>query len=383
MAFAGVSVIVGGKLMEGSTTPTFDAGAASGYHLLVLQGCSYTSNLTEDFMIVSHSFTVGGHRWSIYYQHFSKHPDYAFYTSLQLLHDDGADGSLQEKLENPVKVQVDFSFGDETEKQEPARIRANNIVEFGGVNESMKGHGRFVTREAMLKSTLLVDDCFTIRWDVVVLNPASSTSSAIDLPPSEMKQDFADFLLSGVGADVVFRVGDETFAAHRCVLAARSSVFKAMLFGPMKEGMSTNIQIDNMDATVFKALLGFIYGDSLPAEMPSGNEDDGVDLLQHLLVVADSYGLKRLSAMCEKKLCKHIGVTTATTMLALAGHARKVGLLERYLGWRGCGANKCMLMIGVTPLPALMKRSLGGVGSGRTKSPSTPPRRMTAPGRAF
>lgn len=37
-----------------------------------------------------------------------------------------------------------------------------------------------------------------------------------------------------------------------------------------------------------------------------------------------------------------------TTMLALAGHARQVGLLERYLAWRGCGANKCMLMIGVT-----------------------------------
>ena len=37
-----------------------------------------------------------------------------------------------------------------------------------------------------------------------------------------------------------------------------------------------------------------------------------------------------------------------TTMLALAGHARQVGLLERYLVWRGCGAGKCMLMIGVT-----------------------------------
>ena len=37
-----------------------------------------------------------------------------------------------------------------------------------------------------------------------------------------------------------------------------------------------------------------------------------------------------------------------TTMLALAGHARQVGLFERYLAWRGCGAGKCMLMIGVT-----------------------------------
>ena len=61
-----------------------------------------------------------------------------------------------------------------------------------------------------------------------------------------------------------------------------------------------------------------------------------------------------------------------TTMLALAGHARQVGLLERYLGWRGCGANKCMLMIGVTGARAQSKAALraalrlaGGVHIGR------------------
>ncbi|MDT1858020.1 FAD-binding oxidoreductase, partial [Acinetobacter baumannii] len=33
------------------------------------------------------------------------------------------------------------------------------------------------------------------------------------------------------------------------------------------------------------------------------------------------------------------------TMLALAGHGRQVALLERYLGWRGCGRGKCMLLV--------------------------------------
>jgi alkyldihydroxyacetonephosphate synthase len=37
-----------------------------------------------------------------------------------------------------------------------------------------------------------------------------------------------------------------------------------------------------------------------------------------------------------------------TTMLTLAGHKRLVGLLEGWLGWRGCGAGKCMLMIGAS-----------------------------------
>ncbi|WP_296449272.1 FAD-binding oxidoreductase, partial [Rhodoferax sp. UBA5149] len=36
------------------------------------------------------------------------------------------------------------------------------------------------------------------------------------------------------------------------------------------------------------------------------------------------------------------------TNLTLAGHARLIGWLQRYLSWRGCGEGKCMLMLGVT-----------------------------------
>jgi alkyldihydroxyacetonephosphate synthase len=36
------------------------------------------------------------------------------------------------------------------------------------------------------------------------------------------------------------------------------------------------------------------------------------------------------------------------TNLTLAGHARLISWLERYLSWRGCGSGKCMLMLGVS-----------------------------------
>jgi speckle-type POZ protein len=82
-------------------------------------------------------------------------------------------------------------------------------------------------------------------------------------------------------------------------------------------------------------MLGFIYGDSLlvPADAKGkeeGNDDDdqGVALLQHLLVAADRYHLPRLRAMCEKRLCEHISVTTSTTILALAEQHRCHGLKE-------------------------------------------------------
>ncbi|XP_039827114.1 BTB/POZ and MATH domain-containing protein 1-like [Panicum virgatum] len=117
------------------------------------------------------------------------------------------------------------------------------------------------------------------------------------------------------GADVVFDVAGQTFAAHRCVLAARSPVFSAELFGVMKESDTGGVvRIDDMEAQVFKALLYFIYTDLFPN---AAEEDEDV-LAQHLLVAADRYNLERLKLLCEQKLREYIDVGTVATILALA-----------------------------------------------------------------
>ena len=46
------------------------------------------------------------------------------------------------------------------------------------------------------------------------------------------------------------------------------------------------------------------------------------------------------------------------TNLRLAGHARQIALLQRYLGWRGCGAGQCLLMLGVSADPATARHAL-------------------------
>ena len=51
------------------------------------------------------------------------------------------------------------------------------------------------------------------------------------------------------------------------------------------------------------------------------------------------------------------GIETATN-LTLAGHAKLIGWLERYLAWRGCSEGKCMLMLGVTGAKPAARRSL-------------------------
>ena len=137
----------------------------------------------------------------------------------------------------------------------------------------------------------------------------------VSVPPSSLHQHLGDLLLAEKGADVVFDVGGQTFAAHRCVLAARSPVFSAELFGVMKESdTGVVVRIDDMEAQVFKALLYFIYTDLFPN---TAEQDEDV-LSQHLLVAADRYNLERLKLLCEQKLCEYIDVGTVATILALA-----------------------------------------------------------------
>ena len=70
---------------------------------------------------------------------------------------------------------------------------------------------------------------------------------------------------------------------------------------------------------VFKALLHFIYRDSLPdTKELIGSPTTSTLLAQHLLAAADRFGLDRLRLLCESKLCENVSVDTVATTLALA-----------------------------------------------------------------
>ncbi|XP_073356970.1 BTB/POZ and MATH domain-containing protein 2-like [Aegilops tauschii subsp. strangulata] len=202
------------------------------------------------------------------------------------------------------------------------------------------GNGRFVRIDALERSADLKSDCFTIRCDVVVCNTKDDDAGGTEALPSDIHQDFSALLQNKVGADVTFEVGDETFAAHRCVLAARSTVFMAQLFGPMKEGTASSsvIHIKDMEAKVFKALLSFVHSDSFPEmyeeimeenamseaaeeqgqEVEEVEDETGLQWLLDLLVAADRYDLQGLKFICGKQLSQRIGVSSVASVLALA-----------------------------------------------------------------
>ncbi|TVU05017.1 hypothetical protein EJB05_48165, partial [Eragrostis curvula] len=114
-----------------------------------------------------------------------------------------------------------------------------------------------------------------------------------------------------------FQVSSKKFRAHRAVLAARSPVFKALLFGPMKDAETACIKLHNIKPATFKVMLRFMYTDSLPRDEEIKSSSI-IDLFQNLLAAADMYHLDRLKLLCAQKLWEHLSAETVATVLGCA-----------------------------------------------------------------
>lgn len=79
-----------------------------------------------------------------------------------------------------------------------------------------------------------------------------------------------------------------------------SPLLEAQLCERMKEAREEGVTVEGMQPSVFRALLHFIYTDSLP-EMDEfqGADDDRNEMIRHLLVAADIYAMDRLKLMCQ------------------------------------------------------------------------------------
>ncbi|CAL5025009.1 unnamed protein product [Urochloa decumbens] len=189
---------------------------------------------------------------------------------------------------------------------------------------SSYGYERFVRSKTLGQLRDLRNyDCFAVRVDLRIVKEENPSTM---LPSFDKHGHLGDLLLRNKEhADVEFRVGEETFAAHRLLLEARSPVFKAKLLGPNKERKTTVVvQINDMEPRVFEAMLSFIYTDTWP-KMESKEE---CVMSQRLFVAADQYGLQRLKLMCEYRLCNLIDASSVAEILLLAEKHQCAALKE-------------------------------------------------------
>ncbi|CAN6452809.1 unnamed protein product [Victoria cruziana] len=301
----------------------------NGSHDFKINGYSLSKGMGVGKYVASDMFMVGGYSWAIYFYPDGKGPeDNSAYVSLFIaLASEGTD----------VRALFELTLLDQSGKgKHKVHSHFGRTLEGGPYTlkyrGSMWGYKRFFKRSILEVSDYLKDDNLSVHCSIGVVQShiEGPKISAIPIPPSDIGHHFGQLLEAEKGTDVSFIIDGETFAAHKLVLAARSPVFRAQLFGPMKDQNTTDIEIEDMQAPVFKALLHFIYWDSLPNMEELGVESQCASTLmaQHLLAAADRYGIERLRRLCEAMLCEKVCINTVATTLALAEQHHCIQLKE-------------------------------------------------------
>ncbi|XP_022959083.1 BTB/POZ and MATH domain-containing protein 2-like [Cucurbita moschata] len=301
-----------------SSTSRFET--INGSHEFKINGYSLNKGMGFGKYIASDTFMVAGYTFAIY-----------FYPDGKCLEDNASYVSVFIALASEgteVRALFELRLLDQTGKGNH-KVHSHFLrrLESGPYTlkyrGSMWGYKRYYKRTSLEASDFLKDDCLEIHCVVGVVKSHTEGPKiySITTPPSNIGQHFGKILESGKLTDVNFDVDGETFSAHKLVLAARSPVFRAQLYGPLKDRNTECIKVEDMEAPVFKALLHFIYWDDLPdmEEMVGLNSKWASTLMsQHLLAAADRYALERLKLLCEAKLCEDVAINTVATTLALA-----------------------------------------------------------------
>ncbi|KAF8646563.1 hypothetical protein HU200_065785 [Digitaria exilis] len=204
-----------------------------------------------------------------------------------------------------------------------------------------------------------------IRFQCII---KASHDNSIPVPPSDIVKHLGTLLDSADGKDVSFGIGDETFHAHRAVLAARSPVFKAELLGSMAESTMSSITLHDIAPATFKAMLRFMYTDALPGD-DELIEDSPLEKFAPLLAAADRYALERLKLLCAQKLWENLSVDTVGTTLACAERYSCLELKHKCIGFFAVEKNfkKAVLTEGfvrlVQEFPSIIKELRDGAGT--------------------
>lgn len=192
-----------------------------------------------------------------------------------------------------------------------SRTYGGNVHRFPSPRGSSSwGFHKFIRHDELERSGHLTGDRFAVRCDVTVMRATELRvePACLAVPEPDLRAHLRRLLSTGDGADVTFRVGGgETFAAHRCVLAARSPVFKAELCGRGGAAAGRCVDVDDMGAGEFGALLHFVYTDTL-LEMASR---DVPAMARRLIAAAGKYQVERLKLVCEDMLRRRVDTSMA------------------------------------------------------------------------
>jgi hypothetical protein len=107
------------------------------------------------------------------------------------------------------------------------------------------------------------------------------------------------------------RPDTRSIAVHKCILAARSPVFRAMFQSGMSETENSEVLIQDFDAAVMQEFVRFLYT----------NRCDKAALEQHaeqLLAAACKYQVPGLKCLCQEELVETVNMENSLARLEFA-----------------------------------------------------------------
>ncbi|CAM0947067.1 unnamed protein product [Alopecurus aequalis] len=306
--------------MANESSSTHRLVTSAGVHRFTIDGHSVAARSSAP--ILSKPFWVGGYEWTIRYYPNGSATSLGEHTSVFPVLSNAGDGD-----EGDISTVFTFSC-----LQDPAcptaeeKNKVTHTIKFNSKQYSGYGLGtaKFMKISDLAASGCLKNDCLVINCTVEVITEEliydDQGNTGVVVPPSDLTKQLGHLLESGDAADITIGIigGLEQFRAHRSVLTARSPVFSAMLCGSMSESKKNNICIEDMEASIFKVLLHYMYHDDLPVFMKDVCTEEAVNMAQHVLVAADRYGMERLMLICESMLSKTMDVYTVCSTLGFA-----------------------------------------------------------------
>ncbi|KAL5229943.1 hypothetical protein ABZP36_028719 [Zizania latifolia] len=297
-----------------ATASTSTTTMVEGWHRFRVVGYSATKGAGPGHRVASGTFNVGGFDWVIVF-----YPDglsiasmdyVSVYVEIKLgLGGHTARAFYDVRLVHPLTGDRSSSVYQSASSGDPPRVFCDGFASWG--------YPRFMRQRELEGLGFVHDDCLTMECVInVIQDPVVTAGVApkIEAPLSNVLDHLAGLLYDKDTADVTFVVQDEEFAAHKTVMAMRSPVFKAELYGPMKD-TNPRITIDGMEQELFRALLHFIYTNAMLA---MDDDDDRLHLLCHLLEAADRYAVEKLKLIYEGLFCKNLNVDIVVSTLVLA-----------------------------------------------------------------
>ncbi|CAO2206213.1 unnamed protein product [Urochloa humidicola] len=204
-------------------------------HVLEIHGYSRYEGLGVGRSVNSAIFAVGGYDWQIsFYPDGYYRKDCEGYASIYL--------NLRSKASQGTNVRgfANFMLVDPDTGQTDYRFRFGIGIEHAMVDNCSYGcgNGRFIKRSQMsqlLRGDRLAIECYVGIFVGSRLSEQHGTMCEIQVPPSDLSDNLGKLLDTKEGADMTIKVKGKVFLAHKVVLAMRSPVFKAELYGREEE----------------------------------------------------------------------------------------------------------------------------------------------------